>query len=286
MKLFSQRKGLRPAEKAFQLESMDDDLRNRLWTALELGVWRRWSPPEPFMGSFGSAEAVENVAALVWTDLFGLPLDTMPPFDPRRATGAYQQIRDWFFDGQWWQRYDLVEFLLHACRNDWKGDLSAKVNAALELENAAYRIVAGEVVQITESEEVEAVEEAIETARSEVRAHLQRALELLSDRQSSDYRNSIKESISAVEAMCRSAVDTPTATLGDCIKLLKKSGSIHPAFEKALDKLYGYTSDSAGIRHALTEDGESPSYPEAKFMLVACSAFISFIKAKMAKTVG
>jgi hypothetical protein len=83
--------------------------------------------------------------------------------------------------------------------------------------------------------------------------------------------------------MCRSATGSPTATLGDCLKLLKTSGSVHPAFEKALDKLYGYTSDSAGIRHSLTEDGESPSYPEAKFMLVACSAFISFITAKMAR---
>jgi hypothetical protein len=286
MRLFSQRKGLRPAEKAFQLESMDDDLRNLLWTALELSLWRRWSAPNSIYGGLTTnSETVESVARLVWTDFLKLPLDSMPSFDPRREAGAYQQIRTWFFEGLWWARYDLIEFLARTCPVPWDDDLCAKVNVALESENAAYRIVAGEVVQITVREEVEAVEEAIKSPQSEVRTHLQRALELLSDRKGPDYRNSIKESISAVEAVCRSTTGSPTATLGDCIKVLKKNGSVHPAFEQALTKLYGYTSDSAGIRHSLTEDGESPSYPEAKFMLVACSAFTSFITAKMAKTV-
>jgi hypothetical protein len=283
MKLFSQRKGISQAEKAFQLERMDDDLRNRLWTALELGLWRRWSPPSGLAGVFGVAAEVEDTASHIWTDFFKLPLDTMPPFDPRLGNGGYKRIRTWFFDGQWWQRYDLVEFVAVTCPDKWRDSLCAEVNRVLESENAAYRAVAGKVVQITAQEEVAAIEDALESARDEVRAHLERSLELLADRKSPDYRNSVKESISAVEAMCRWVTGSPKATLGDCIRLLKRDGSVHPALEQALDKLYGYTCDETGVRHALTDNGQPPSYPEAKFMLVACSAFVSLILAKGAR---
>jgi len=44
---------------------------------------------------------------------------------------------------------------------------------------------------------------------------LSRALELLSDRKQPDYRNSIKESISAVEATCQVFASKSRATLGD-----------------------------------------------------------------------
>lgn len=43
---------------------------------------------------------------------------------------------------------------------------------------------------------------------------------------------------------------------------------MHPALEQAILKLYGYTSDAGGIRHALTEESTVPSYGDAKFMLV------------------
>jgi hypothetical protein len=36
MKLFSQRKGLKPVKSVMQVDSMDDDLRNGLWNALVL----------------------------------------------------------------------------------------------------------------------------------------------------------------------------------------------------------------------------------------------------------
>ncbi len=106
---------------------------------------------------------------------------------------------------------------------------------------------------------------------------------MLSDRKQPDYRNSIKESISAVEAVSQVVSGKTKATLGDCIKVLKTHGAIHPAFEQALLQLYGYTSDEGGIRHALTEDSTMPSYADAKFMLVSCAAFINFLWTKTAE---
>ena len=113
---------------------------------------------------------------------------------------------------------------------------------------------------------------------------MKRSLELISDKKNPDYRNSIKESISAVEAYCKYIVHDPKATLGDALKKITVSTSIHPALERGFSAIYGYTSDSGGIRHALTDEKETPSYADAKFMLVACSSFINFLTAKIAES--
>jgi hypothetical protein len=68
-----------------------------------------------------------------------------------------------------------------------------------------------------------------------------------------------------------------TATLGSAIKHLKNEGiQLHSAMEGAWGKLYGYASDQSGIRHALS-DNQDISSAEAKYMLVSCSAFVSYL---------
>jgi hypothetical protein len=98
---------------------------------------------------------------------------------------------------------------------------------------------------------------------------------MLSDKEKPDYRNSIKESISAVESACRLVTGLPKATLSDA---LKRVPNLHPALALGFDKIYGYTNDAEGIRHSLTTDQAANTYTEAKFMLVACSAFVSYLQ--------
>ena len=57
---------------------------------------------------------------------------------------------------------------------------------------------------------------------------------------------------------------------------------LHPALSSAFDKLYGYTSDEQGIRHALL-DSSNLQQEDAVFMLVSCSAFVSYLIAKSAR---
>ena len=67
------------------------------------------------------------------------------------------------------------------------------------------------------------------------------------------------------------------------IKELDKRGVIvHPALKAAFQKLYGYTSDASGIRHAGQLDGENATFDEANFMIVACSAFINYLVSSLA----
>jgi len=275
MALFSQRKEIRPFAKALQRESIDDDLRNCLWNGLDMNLWAHRSPR-------GTSESkkVDFVVKLLWIDYFKRPLDTMPAFDSALSLSAYKIIRLHFFKGEWWESYDLIEFLIRVIPARWRQQLKKDLNRFMQDENSAYRIVDDEVVEITDEHEIEAIESALDKGINASRSHLSRALDLLSDRKHPDYRNSIKESVSAVEAACRILAGMPKASLADGIKVIKGRGTIHPAFEQALLKLYGYAGDEGGIRHTLTESSVAPAYSDAKFMLVACSAFVNFIWTK------
>lgn len=97
----------------------------------------------------------------------------------------------------------------------------------------------------------------------------------------SDWAGAIRESIHAVESVARQLDPKASATLGPALRSLERQDGLHPALKDAFNKLYGYTSDEQGIRHALLEDAESrPSQDEAVFMLSACAAFASYLSRK------
>ena len=95
------------------------------------------------------------------------------------------------------------------------------------------------------------------------------------------YRNSIKESISAVESACNITTGSK-ATLGQALKALDDKTKVHPALRNAFSSLYGYTSDADGIRHGLLEEANL-DFADAKFMLVVCSAFTNYLRSKASK---
>ena len=155
------------------------------------------------------------------------------------------------------------------------------VNDVLEIELSGYRLIGGFFVDITHEQEVEMLQKALEDTKfPPITAHLQRALELLSNRDKPDYRNSIKESISAVESMARILVGDKKAMLSDALKQLEKSEKIHPALKNGFTSIYGYTSDEGGIRHAMM-DMPNLSAHDAKFFLLSCTSFINYLKSKL-----
>lgn len=82
------------------------------------------------------------------------------------------------------------------------------------------------------------------------RAHIRKAVDSFSNRKAPDYENTIKDSISAVEAMCCIITENPKDTLGEALKKLESKGvKLHKALQNAMSSLYGYTSDEGGIRH-------------------------------------
>lgn len=153
-------------------------------------------------------------------------------------------------------------------------------NGIFEEEYVGYRFIEGLISPISDEIEVKAVREALNNKFKSVREHIFKANRFLSDRTKPDYENSIKESISAVEAICQEILGTKGggATLGKMLKKLEDNGiKIHGSLKVAFEKLYGYTSDANGVRHAGDIGGPSSTFEEAKFMLVSCSAFVNYL---------
>ena len=211
-----------------------------------------------------------------------LPNAVVPPLQKALATLLGENwakllhwIRDDFFQCEWYEVYNFVEFVaIRYPYEGYKDEFTRACNRVLESEVSAYRFVNGVVTRITEQAEIDEIDLALEKTQGPVRTHLRRALELLSDRKFPDYRNSIKESISAVESLVARIVGEK-GTLGQLIKKLEDEIGLHPALRTAFSSLYGYTSDEGGIRHAILES-EKIVFEDAKFFLVVCSGVRKF----------
>lgn len=274
MKSFSQRKGLKVTPEAIQIDGMSDELRNSLWNALDIALWstkdflyKQYGPPE-----------IDSLARSLWFGYFKDPIDSIPD----RSSKVLAQIRHYFFESQWFEIYDLLEFIVKHYERS-KPRLPDLLNRVLERELAGYRFIGSVLTDITSAEEVDMLQQTLgDTQFAGVAAHLQRSLELYADRENPDYRNSIKESISAVEAAARIVAGSPKATLGDALKAIEKRGSLHPALKDGFLKLYGYTSDEGGIRHAMLEEPNLTS-ADARYFLLSCTSFANYLKSQIAE---
>lgn len=276
--LFSQRKKLSPVRDSIQTDGMDSELRYGLWNSLHLVIWENIKY-NPYDNSFSETN-VYKLFQLYWLNLFKRPMDNLPAY----LDAAHKEVRKHFFACQWYEVYDFIEFTAKNCPDEFQDSFIEFCNHILEKELSSYRFVGRQLTDITSAEEIESIESAIDatTKYSGANQHLRTALGFLSDRKSPDFRNSIKESISAVESLCVSISGDTKATLGAALNSIERTHQLHPAFKKALSNLYGYTSDANGIRHALLEES-SISYSDAKFMLVSCSAFVNYVLGKLSE---
>ncbi|MFA6178409.1 MAG: hypothetical protein WC696_02235 [Candidatus Methylopumilus sp.] len=273
---FAQRYGYVPLEKIFQRERVEEALRTQLWNVLKISTWDLFDSNNERYDE--NSKKINSLLNRLWFHYFNNDLDNLPHFK-HGQNNAYTYIKNYFFSCKWFEVYGFLEFLSQDASNLLNADDRVWINETLEHHNAAYRFVECLIVEITDQNEIESIESALNHPQLPVKAHLKSALEKLSDKEKPDYRNSVKESISAVEAACRVLADSKSATLGDALKKIK---NLHPVMKQAFDKLYGYTSDASGVRHSLIDEA-TISYADAKFMLVTCSAFVSYLNTTIAK---
>jgi uncharacterized protein with PIN domain len=267
MDRFSDRIGVTKRRETLQIGEMDQPLRNSIWNAILLlfDGQRHWLTAGP----------------LLIVDFWKKPVDDIE----RHSDAAVRtEVRERYFGLPWYDVYNFIEYIVRNAKSlGLTGDESLLMdmfNGVLEREGSGYRFIAGTLVAISNETEVAAIDDALEAAQAVgmagVSSHLKQALVLLGQKPEPDYRNSIKESISAVESAAKFIDGSKGGGLKDALKRLARSVEMHPAMLDAFLKLYGYTSDEDGIRHALL-DAPSVGYHEAKFMLVACSAFANFL---------
>lgn len=279
MALFSQRKGIRPLQKTLQKDELDQETRNGLWSVLASSVFDNWSPITHFgaRATGNDALQVEALYRTIWFGLIKKPLDTVPSYNPDYPGSAYKVVRGIILDGEWFDALDLTEIIIKNIPKDWQNHTIPLCNQLFEMENTSYRIINSEITEITDEAEIDSIDAALKSPKETINLHFANSLALLSDRKSPDYRNSIKESISAVESLCKIISGKRNGSLGECLRIIQQSHPMHKAFQAALTSLYGYTSDEGGIRHALTEDAIQPTFADAKFMLVSCTAFVNYL---------
>lgn len=261
--MFSQRTGYKSISKTIQKEGMDEDLRNSIYNAVF---------------EFYPEHHHHSLYLKIWTDFYKYPIS--------RFARLYQEdVKNHILTAAWFEVYDLIEFIVeNTDTKPIKQKFIEKCNLILERESSAYRFVDGLITEITSEEEIKTIDESINDSPSNVETHLKNALILLSDKKEPDYRNSIKESISAVESICKLIVNDKKTTLGWALKKIEEESKIdlHPSLKAAFKSLYDYTNDADGIRHALKEESNL-NYEDAKFMLVSCSAFINYLIVKSSK---
>lgn len=261
---FSQRQGIKTVRTVIQKSDMDNDLRLELWnffySAFFYGL--------PTLTKDATADM--PILYKIWVYYFREAIDDIP----HRTDEVTKSCKSVFFRSPWNEVYDLVEVLVGS-EPPIHPEVTRVVNTILERNVSAYRVVDGLISEVNSDIELDAIQGALDNSERPVQVHLRRALELVSDRKNPDYRNSIKESISAVEAYLK--MKTGKNTLSHALQNIDKTHKLHPALKHAFEKLYAYTSDAHGIRHALMEDSTVGS-GDAMFMLVSCSAFISYLR--------
>ncbi|HZD35232.1 MAG TPA: hypothetical protein VE130_08520, partial [Nitrososphaeraceae archaeon] len=125
-----------------------------------------------------------------------------------------------------WNRIcDLLEFIASALEFDEKANFINECNRVLKYENSGYRFVGDVIAPITDREQISEIEKALNSFQV-ARSHIENAVELFSKRPDPDYPNTIKESISAVEALCKKIVRSEI-TLGQALEIIEKRRQYH-----------------------------------------------------------
>lgn len=273
---FSERKKLKNFSDIVQTNNLNERTRNKLFSIIRDIIVELSSCVDG---------CLDVLIEYIYEELFSLTKAHIP-LNYSKIHYDYDKVIDILYDVysnyEYNEVFDFIEGLIKAVNRvdqinpyiyKYEFQVVARCNKTFIEENVNYRIVNNIITDLVSENEIKEIDNVINNKNKVVSNHMEKALELLY--QSKDYDNSIKESISAVEGMCQILTGNDNATLGDCLKKLKDS--IHPAMKEAFLKLYGYTSDANGIRHANGLGEGDSTFAEAKYMLVSCSSFINYL---------
>lgn len=265
---FSKRHGEDASIEILQYDNVSEELKIRLWNMIFETCFLHLRGSQTYDSS-------NSFDRKFWGQCLKMDCSTMYPLDSSVLYG----IRDSFMDLRWDRVIEAVEFV--AKRFDFDSIEARKKfistsNMIFQEELSGYRFIEGRIYPIASREYLERLEETIRSAPLVVSNHLRKSLELLSNREDPDLANSMKESISAVEAICKLVARDEGADLHQALKAVEKKMRLNPALKKAYDALYGYSSSNGGIRHATIEDSDL-NLNMALFFQAICSDFVWYL---------
>jgi len=219
----------------------------------------------------------ETIFEELSTEHYQLTLEEADALDIFDAIDRCQQS---IYDEPFNRVLDLVERIMRhrSCPDVFCDEMAGAFSKA----QLPYTVILGEhptIVPAFSEEEGKAISAGLGDTEmaglSGAHAYLKKAVEQF---RRGEFRDSVRESICAVESACKSLTQK---NLAMAVRALERDGVVHPALGSAFRKLYGYASNEEGVRHALKESGQTRVRgEEAAFMLSACAAFCSYLAQK------
>lgn len=100
-------------------------------------------------------------------------------------------------------------------------------NQTFEDEFIGYRFVNKKIIKISDKNEMNSIENACQTPNERVNSSIEKALDFIGENEKKDYKNSIKESLTAVETYCNYFLHTTGLTLGKALNQVTQKTTIH-----------------------------------------------------------
>lgn len=272
LELFSHRDGVKEKRK-MQDKTFDEEALNKLWDFMFIKISSHYDSYSSFWGN-----RVQEFIYGIYSEILQKPIDASfhifgSPGDLYLNNYSYSELKKNWYGFNFHQRLDMLEIFVKSL-SDYA--ITDDLNFLLRQLLIPYRINKQQmIIQIDNEEEYKAIEDATK----EIPA-LEKAVKFLYNRKNPDYRNSIKESILALEEMCKSI--SGDNNFSNMLAIIEKQFNIHPSFIESIKKLYGFCSDEKWIRHSGNKESDV-DFEEAKACLVSCSLMINYLKAKQVK---
>lgn len=284
---FSDRNGIKPINTEMQLCNFDERTRNKLQNLITncfdaAYKGKNWFDDDvqgflKFVIGDVYSEIVERRDYYI-SEVFDQVNETIQKSDYDEVLTLIEAV------AQYIESYYLKTSFSHYTRDESIYEL---FNDCFQEEYVGYRFIGTRISPISNDIEASEVREALHGPYSEVNEHISKANAFIANFEKPDYENSIKESILAVETMCKeiTGVTGSESSLGRALDKLEEKGVyIQPALKSAFQKIYGYSCEAKGVRHAGNIGGPNSTFEEARYMLVSCSAFVNYLITMSTKT--
>ncbi len=278
---FSDRNKIAPVNTEIQTTDFDERTRNKLANLI-----RNWYK---IISNHGYSQWLcENILTNVYCEFISEQLKNEIKYNNNVFFNEY--VYEPILNNSYDDVLTIIEYIanffdspLHCFGRQYQ-EYEEELNQLFLEEFVGYRIIEGQITVISDDVEVSEIKKGLNIKFDGCKSHIKKSLILLSNREKPDYKNSIKESISAVESICKIITNDEKATLGKALDKLKGNGiMIHQSLLAAFSKLYGYTSNEGGIRHAEGLFESNVSFSQAKYMLVSCCAFVNYLLEEYSK---
>ena len=193
MEPFSERYG-HTKPKSIQINSLDSELRNSLWNVCRQLLFRQRKNSTSWLRDSGFYGA----AYLLFVDFFKVPEDSLPSSTRDFVKGQLE----FFQNAEWYMVLNYLEFIArNRLEGQFRDQFIKAVNSELEEEKSAYRFVGNLLAPITNLTEINEIQRSLEQVDrfGSVSKHIEDAVKMYARKPNPDYRNTIKEAISAVE---------------------------------------------------------------------------------------